>query len=108
MSDTEQFVGLLGNELDKTKTDINLLYTIYDPSVVSNEMLNILASMLNYDMTTLGDDYFHRNNIRTLIELYQTKGTLQSFRDLVQALGYQVELIPLWTANDPVVERRAL
>lgn len=103
MTDTEQLVSLFGNELDKTKTDIDLLYTIYNPDVVSNSMLNVLASMLNYDMTTMGDDYFHRNNIRTLIELYQLKGTPLSFHRIVQALGYTVDFIPLWTANDPTM-----
>lgn len=102
MTDTEQLVSLFGTTLDQTKTDIDLLYTIYNPDVVSNDMLNVLASMLNYDMTTIGDDYFHRNNIRTLIELYQLKGTKLSFDRIVQALGYTVEFIPLWTANDPV------
>ena len=103
MTDTEQLVSLFGNELDKTKTDIDLLYTIYNPDVVSNSMLNVLASMLNYDMTTMGDDYFHRNNIRTLIELYQLKGTPLSFHRIVRALGYTVDFIPLWTANDPTM-----
>lgn len=102
MSDIEQLMSLFGSELDATKTDIDLLYFIYDPMVVSNAMLNALASMLNYDMTTLGDDYFHRNNIKTLIELYQLKGTKLSFEKVIQALGYTVELIPLWTANHPV------
>lgn len=108
MSDTEQLMSLFGEELDSVKTDIDLLYTIYDPSVVSNSMLNMLASMLNYDMSSIGDDYFHRNNIRTLVELYQLKGTPLSFNKIVQALGYTVEFIPLWTANDPVVANKEI
>lgn len=108
MSDTAQLMSLFGTELDKVKTDIDLLYTIYNPDVVSSSMLNVLASMLNYDMTTIGDDYFHRSNIRTLIELYQLKGTKLSFDHIVQELGYTVEFIPLWTANDPVsIDRQA-
>ena len=103
MTDTESLMSLFGTELDKTKTDIDLLYTIYNPDIVSVPMLNMLASMLNYDMTTIGSDYFHRNNIRTLIELYQLKGTKLSFDRIVQALGYTVDIIPLWTADDPVV-----
>ena len=103
MTETEQFVSLFGTELDKIKTDVDLLYTIYNPDIVSNSMLNVLASMLNYDMTTIGDDYFHRNNIKILVELYQVKGTKLSFNRIIQALGYTVDLIPLWTANDPVM-----
>jgi hypothetical protein len=101
MTDAVSFIGVLGEQIDLTRTDINILYDIYNTNYINDDLINILASYFNYNNSYIGDSDFHRDNLKTIVELYQTKGSKPSFDDLMTSLGYTAKIIPLWTADDP-------
>lgn len=102
MTDTEVLLATLGNELDKTKTDINVLYDIYNFDYISDDLLNILAAYFDYNISYIGDSNFHRDNLKNIIDMYRYKGAKPSFDNLMSSLGYTTRVIPLWTADQPV------
>ena len=108
MQDTTTFISLLGNELDLTKTDINLLYDIYSLDYINDDLLNIVASYFDYNLSYVGDSDFHRDNLKTIIDLYRFKGAKPSFDHLMSSLGYTVRVIPLWTADQPITAEVAV
>ena len=102
MTDNEVFLSILGNELDKTKTDINVLYDIYNIDYIGDDLLNILAAYFDYNLSYIGDSNFHRDNLKNIVEMYRYKGAKPSFDNLMSSLGYTARIIPLWTADQPV------
>ena len=102
MQDSEALFSLLGNEIDLTKTDINLLYDIYNTDYINDDLLNIIAAYFNYNISYVGDSDFHRANLKRIIDMYRLKGTKPSFDSLMSSLGYTVKIIPLWTADKPI------
>ena len=102
MQDAEALFSLLGNEIDLTKTDINLLYDIYNVDYISDDLLNIIAAYFDYNLSYIGDSNFHRDNLKNIIEMYRFKGAKPSFDNLMSSLGYTARVIPLWTADQPI------
>lgn len=104
MTDTQVFVSTLGNELDKVKTDINVLYDIYNIDYINDDLLNIIAAYFDYNISYIGDSNFHRDNLKNIIDMYRFKGSKPSFDNLMSSLGYSVKIIPLWTADQPITQ----
>lgn len=108
MTDTNTLVSLIGQEFDKAKTDINLLYDIYNIDYITDDLLNIVAAYFEYNMSYIGDSDFHRNNLKVIVDSYRFKGSKPSFDNLMSALGYSVKIVPLWTANRPLLEEESI
>jgi phage tail-like protein len=108
MSDNKDFVNMLGESLDEAKTDINILYDIYKSEYVTEDLLNILASYLNYDIDNTTSSQFDRTHIKHIVQAYQTKGTVPSINELITNLGYNVKVVPLWTPDFPIYENKVI
>ena len=102
MQDSEVLISLLGNEIDLTKTDINVLYNLYCIDYINDDLLNILAAYFDYNVNYIGDSNFHRDNLKNIIDMYRFKGAKPSFDSLMSSLGYTARVIPLWTADQPI------
>ena len=102
MQDSEALISLLGNEIDLTKTDINVLYNLYCIDYTNDDLLNIIAAYFNYNVSYIGDSNFHRDNLKNIIDMHRSKGAKPSFDSLMSSLGYTVRIIPLWTADQPI------
>ena len=85
--------------LDEIKTWIDQLLDLTSIDYAKDEHLSVIAKLLGYPFTKEDDPDIQRKFLRSAIPFYKSKGTVECFKILFYNLGYQVEVLPLWTAN---------
>lgn len=96
-SDVEALTHVMAVTLDDVKYEIDQLPDSLDLDFSKPEHLNIIADLLAYQIDKEDDPDFQRKQLRVAIDSYKTKGTVESVKVLFYTLGFNVEVIPLWT-----------
>lgn len=97
LTDVVALVNTLGYALDSAKSDIDLLYDLYNLPFVADDLMEVLKAMLGYQIENTTDGNFDRRNLAKIVTKYKLKGTLVSFNDLMNELDYALNLNILWT-----------
>jgi len=98
-TDLEKLNNVVAVSLDDIKAEIDQIVDNFDIDNVRPERLNIIGNMLGYKLGRETDPDFKRRSLKTAIDFYKSKGTPESIRILFFTLGFDVEVIPLWTAD---------
>ena len=85
--------------LDELKGYIDQLLDNFDIDKVSDEHLYIIADLIGFPIDKETDPDFKRRSLRSAIDLYKAKGTVESVVILFYTLGLNVEVLPLWTPD---------
>lgn len=85
--------------LDEIKAWIDQLLDLNDIDLTKKENLVLISKLLNYPFTKEDDPNIQRRFLKSAIDFYKSKGTLECFKILFYNIGYEVEVIPLWTAD---------
>jgi len=98
-SDVRAVTQLAAMTLDNVKYFIDTLLDNFDIDRVPDENLDIIHNILGYPQDKEEDPSFLRKNLKYAIDLYKTKGTVDSIKILFYSLGIDVDIIPLWTPD---------
>ena len=98
-TDVENFVQGVAITMDEAKAEVDRVMDIFDPDYATIDELPILGSLFGFDIDTKEDPEYQRKLLKTAIDLIKNKGTLSSFNILFHNLGYDMNLVPLWTAD---------
>lgn len=85
--------------LDEVKSFIDQLLNNLDLNNVKENNLDIIANLLGYPIDKENDPDFRRRSLKNAIDLYKSKGTEDSIKILFYNLGFNVSVVPLWTAD---------
>ena len=85
--------------LDQVKAYVDEFVYNLDVNKLRSENFSIVANDLGVELETTDIDEFNKRNILLAIDSYKSKGTLDSIRILFYTLGFDVEVVPLWTPD---------
>lgn len=98
-SDVQAVTQLAAMTLDTVKFYIDTILDNFDIDRVPDENLDIIHNILGYPRDKEEEPSFLRKNLKYAIDLYKTKGTVDSIKILFYSLGIDVDIIPLWTPD---------
>ena len=102
LPDIVKLVNSLGYALDSAKSDVNLLYDLYNLPFVAEDLMQITEAILGYPVDNTTDVEFDRRNLLKIITKYKYKGTRISLNDLMNELDYDLNINTLWTKKKDV------
>lgn len=85
--------------LDEVKAWVDQILDNLNVDICPVEHLNIIANLLGYPINKEDDPDFIRRSLRNAINLYKSKGTEESIKVIFYNLGFNVEVVPLWTVD---------
>lgn len=98
-TDTQILNQTVAITLDEVKVWIDQLLDNLSVETCPTEHLNIIANLLGYPIGNEDDPDFIRRSLRNAINLYKSKGTEEAMKVIFYNLGFNVQVVPLWTAN---------
>lgn len=98
-TDLEALNNVIAVSLDDLKAEIDQIVDNFDIDNAKAARLNIIGNLLGYKLGRETDPDFQRRSLKTAIDFYKAKGTPDSIKILFYTLGFDVEVIPLWSAD---------
>lgn len=81
------------------------LMDFFDPDTCPEEYLDYLAATIAFRLESGDPVTLKRAQLRSAVRWYKEKGKINSFELLFRALGYDVEIFPLWMDKNGNTER---
>lgn len=97
--DLESLMHLFAVTLDDMKAWIEQIVDVLNIDFAKPEHLPVIAAILGFPIDVDDDPVFIRKQLKTAVDWYKTKGTVMSFKILFYNLGFDVDIIPLWTPD---------
>ena len=104
LTDVVSLLNELGYHIDSAKSDVNVMYDLYNLPFVPEHFMQILESMLGYPIDSTTDPTFDRRNLAKIVAKYKYKGTMISLKDLMNELDYRLDINVLWTKQEDIYE----
>jgi phage tail P2-like protein len=98
-TDIQKITQTVAVSLDELKAWIDQILDNLSIDSCPIEHLNIIANLLGYPANKEDDPDFIRRSLRNAINLYKSKGTEESIKVIFYNLGFNVDIVPLWTAD---------
>ena len=98
-TDIKALTQVMAVTLDEVKAMVDRLTDSLNIEFAPNEQLPLIAGILGFPYNEQDDPDFTRRQIKSAIDWYKTKGTTDSFKILFHNLGFDVDIIPLWTPD---------
>ena len=98
-TDVQKLNQTVAVTLDEIKAWIDQILDNLNVDTCPVEHLNIIANLLGYPVNKEDDPDFVRRSLKSAISLYKSKGTEEAIKVIFYNLGFNVEVVPLWTPD---------
>jgi P2-related tail formation protein len=100
ISDAAQILNNLASiTLDDCLAQVDQLPYILDIEKCPDDKLHVISNLIGYPVDNQDDPNLRRNILKYAIDFYKVKGTPDSVRILFYTLGFDIDVVPLWTPD---------
>lgn len=102
--DLSAFLQVVAISLDELKSLLDNFSSVWNLEPPSQggadpKYYPYIANLLNYPLSDRDEDEDKRLQLINAVEVYKSKGLVESFTTLFYTLGYFINLVPLWTRD---------
>jgi phage tail P2-like protein len=98
-TDVQKLNQTVAVTLDEVKAWVDQILDNLNIDTCPVEHMNIIANLLGYPINKEDDPDFIRRSLKNAINLYKSKGTEEAIKVIFYNLGFNVEVVPLWTPD---------